>query len=105
MATFQPLHHPGLGFLARKHRFAQAPAIYFHLPAGAAEGSQTHCGRCSLPAAASLVPTLPAGCPGLTELWGRRASLPSPAHQLSLEKARRNRTPRAKEDRILLAVA
>lgn len=29
----------------------------------------------------------------------------SPAHQLSLEKARRNRMPRAKEDRILLAAA
>lgn len=29
------------------------------------------------------------------------ASLPSPAHQLSLEKARSNQTPGAREDRIL----
>lgn len=68
MATFQQLYHPGLGFLARKYRFAQAPAICFHLPADAPEGAQTHCGCCPLPAAGSLVPTLPAGCPGLREL-------------------------------------
>lgn len=69
-ATFQQLHHPGLGFLARKYMFTQAPGIYFHLPAGAAEGAQTHCGRCPLPAAGSLVPRLPAGCPGLREAVG-----------------------------------
>lgn len=61
-----------------------------------------------LPAARRRVPgpQVPCRLPRPKRSCGAGA-LPSrsPAHQLSLEKARRNRMPRAKEDRILLAAA